>query len=140
MPLFLLWEFKGVSKDEEQLAMVYQIEIREKVIINHFSGNHTEAEGKQIEVELNAILDAAPGKLDYIVDLEQMRSFQSRMLLHHKYVSYLKHPNMGEVVIYGNNSTFIQVINGVLSRVIPYKYTYVDNLEAALKYLASKKE
>lgn len=117
--------------------MPFAIEPHEKYIHIHCRGEMTLDELRQIDQQMNRILDAAPRKLHFVVDIEELTSAPMTTLIQRQYVSYTAHPNLGESITYGSHNRVVPVIVNSIKKMVNFRYTFVKDEAAAMAYLAT---
>jgi hypothetical protein len=83
-------------------------------------------------------LDVATAPIHLIVDVSEMTRFPSSVTDMYRAAQYFRHPMFGWEILYGVKSASLEIILGIISKLMPVRYGIVDSLKEALKFLSHR--
>lgn len=109
--------------------------IEKQIVIVYVTGD-VALEGMQVaDTEITAYLDAGEPPVHMLADIKEMGRFPLDLIGLRKTTSYLKHPNLGHIAIYGASrmaNSFAQMLLSLAG----VKARFVRDYTDALNYLA----
>lgn len=110
--------------------------IEKQVIIAYVIGDTTIEEMQASDRALDALVSAGTPPVHILADIKDMGRFPLDLIGLRKTTTYLQHPNMGHIAVYGASrmaSSFTQM----LASLAGVKVRFVHNYTEAINYLAS---
>jgi hypothetical protein len=106
-----------------------------QIIMIHLIGDISLEESQAANLETIAYLDAGEPPVHILADIKQMGRFPLNLIAARKTTTYLQHPNLGYIAIYGASgitSSFVQMLLSLAG----VKARFVRNYAEGVDYLA----
>lgn len=116
------------------MSVDYNWYIEKKVILGRVSGIVTTEMADEVNLYLNALLNAGDPPVHYINDVTQVENFNINATKLPNMMDFIKHPNLGWTVIVGANQ-LIKVVGNIFMGVANMKFKTADTLEEAMQIL-----
>src|SRR5687767_14970843 len=99
-------------------------------------GDITLTELRQTNADVIAMLDAGSAPVHLLLDLTALRKFPTLISASANTMSFLHHPALGYVAVWGIRNPILVPILKVIGRIVSVDPQIVDSLEQALRFIA----